>query len=113
MVAQRAALDYNKLGFILLLGAVFYNEFFVYYSSYNKWPSLSNSDDCIKILFVADPQIQGLKYERPFPIGAITRWDSDRYLSKTYSWAVFAYSPQIVVFLGDLIDEGKNIKNGC
>ena len=28
-------------------------------------------------------------------------------LGKTYSWAMYAYAPQVVVFLGDLIDEGS------
>jgi hypothetical protein len=39
-------------------------------------------------------------------LGIITRWDSDRYLSKTFSWAKYAYNPDVVVFLGDLMDEG-------
>ena len=56
---------------------------------------------------MADPQLQGVMYESPFPVGPITRWDSDRYLGKTFSWAISAYSPQVVVFLGDLIDEGN------
>jgi len=111
MVAQKAALDYNKLSFLLLIGAIFYNEFFVHFSAYNKWPSFSSPEDCIRILFVADPQIQGLKYESS--LGAITRWDSDRYLSKTFSWATYAFSPQVVVFLGDLIDEGKLKTHFC
>ena len=40
-------------------------------------------------------------------LGLITRWDSDRYLSKTFSWAKYAYSPDVVIFLGDLMDEGS------
>ena len=34
------------------------------------------------------------------------RWDSDRYLRKNYAWAKSYYSPDVVIFLGDLIDEG-------
>ena len=30
-----------------------------------------------------------------------------RYLAKSFSWAIYAYKPQIIVFLGDLIDEGS------
>ena len=40
-------------------------------------------------------------------LGIITRWDSDRYLSKTFSWARYAYNPDVIVFLGDLMDEGS------
>jgi hypothetical protein len=107
MGQQRAVLDYNKLCLILLVGAVAYNEFLAYLSAYSRWPSLPWQTGTLRILFVADPQIQGVLFESPFPVGPITRWDSDRYLSKTFGWAVSAYSPQVVVFLGDLIDEGK------
>ena len=115
---QRAVLDYNKLSFLLIVGAIFYNEFLAYYSAYSRWPSIKLPSESLRILFVADPQIQGVLFESPFPLGPITRWDSDRYLSKTFSWAVSAYSPQVVVFLGDLIDEGKpeiqiNIDTKC
>jgi len=106
MAPQRVVLDYNKLSLFLLIGAVFYNELIAYYSAYSRWPDLKWPTDSLRILFVADPQIQGVMYESPFPLGPITRWDSDRYLSKSFSWAISAYSPQIVVFLGDLIDEG-------
>ena len=30
-----------------------------------------------------------------------------RYLSKTFRWAIWAYQPQVIVFLGDLVDEGS------
>ena len=59
----------------------------------------------LRILFVADPQIQGNLHEGSW--GWIRRWDSDRYLAKTYSWAYSAYSPNLVVFMGDLLDEGS------
>ena len=110
MAPQRVVLDYNKLSLFLLIGAVFYNELIAYYSAYSRWPDLKWPTDSLRILFVADPQIQGVMYESPFPLGPITRWDSDRYLSKSFSWAISAYSPQIVVFLGDLIDEGDLTK---
>lgn len=104
---QRAVLDYNKLCVILILGAIVYNEFLCYLSAYSRWPSIKAPSDSLRILFVADPQILGSKYESTFPTGSITRWDGDRYLSKSFSWAVSAYNPQVVVFLGDLIDEGS------
>ena len=115
-MSQRMVIDYNKLCVIVLLFAIIYNEYFAYYSYYVLWPSLpisklskntpkAESSDILKILFVADAQIQG--YINEGSTGPIKRWDSDRYLSKTFSWAMHAYSPQVVVFLGDLIDEGN------
>ena len=93
-------------------------EYMAYFSYYASWPKLpvnkvykdkiykeESEDNILKILFVADSQIQG--YLNEGIIGPITRWDSDRYLSKTFSWAMYAYDPQVVVFLGDLIDEGS------
>ena len=52
-------------------------------------------------------QIQGKSDMGNWLLGIITRWDSDRYLSKTFSWAKYAYNPDVIVFLGDLMDEGS------
>jgi hypothetical protein len=88
-----------------------------YFSYYASWPKLpvhkiykdkdkeEFTEDVLKILFVADSQIQG--YLNEGNTGPFTRWDIDRYLSKTFSWAMYAYDPQVVIFLGDLIDEGS------
>jgi len=110
---RRAVLDYNKLSVMIILGAVLYSEYFAYYSAYSRWPSLpiQQKDGILKILFVADPQIQGLLHEGSQPWAAIRRWDADRYLSKGYGWARWAYGSgnefDLVVFLGDLLDEGS------
>jgi metallophosphoesterase superfamily enzyme len=37
----------------------------------------------------------------------IPRWDSDKYLKKSYSFAMSYVQPEVVVFLGDLFDEGS------
>lgn len=107
---------------MVLMGAIFYNEYLAYFSSYAGWPSLpinklihkepdklEPAADILKILFVADAQIQG--YLNEGSVGPITRWDSDRYLAKTFGWAMHAYEPQVVVFLGDLLDEGSEADN--
>lgn len=106
MAAQRVLPNYPKLVVILVFGAVVYNEFAVFFSATLRWPSFPDADETLRILFVADPQLQGIQHEHPFPVGALATWDSDRYLGKSFSWAVSAYDPQIVVFLGDLLDEG-------
>ena len=58
------------------------------------------------VLIVADPQIQGFRDEPPGILGLITRWDSDQYLSRGFSWAKKAVKQNLTIFLGDLIDEG-------
>lgn len=32
------------------------------------------------ILFASDPQLIGIQDEHGFPVGAISRWDSDRFV---------------------------------
>lgn len=94
----------KKLFIFILCYTVFYCEFWSYFKVYSNW----NQGKGFNVLLVADPQIQGLRDEPGFPLGNLYRWDSDRYLSKSYRWAIWAFEPQIVLFLGDLIDEGKN-----
>ena len=103
----RAAIHYQKLAFLVLLLAVFYNEYYAYYSAASRWPVLKEDAGTTSILFVADPQLQGLMDEKPAPVGSITRWDADRYLRKTFHWAKYKYHADVIVFLGDLLDEGS------
>uniref|UniRef100_A0A8D9EPM6 Cell division control protein 1 n=2 Tax=Cacopsylla melanoneura TaxID=428564 RepID=A0A8D9EPM6_9HEMI len=83
-----------------------YCEWLSYALCPRYWPSLSftsltPSQKFFKVLVVADPQILGDRNEKPF-----SRWDNDRYLSKTFSKALSYTSPDLVVFLGDIMDEG-------
>jgi len=62
----------------LALGiALFSIEVLSYITNSKKWKHLSDSKDAIRILFVADPQLQGEVHESPI-FGDLTRWDSDR-----------------------------------
>lgn len=55
---------------------------------------------------MADPQILGETFE-PYFYSSIAIQDSDRFLKNTYSRA-FAFSkPDVVCFMGDLMDEGS------
>lgn len=66
----------------------------------------SRTGNCSTILLVADPQILGETFE-PYIYSSIAIYDSDRFLKNTYSRA-FAFSkPDVVCFLGDLMDEGS------
>eukprot|EP00096_Caligus_rogercresseyi_P009035 TRINITY_DN2999_c0_g1_i1.p1 TRINITY_DN2999_c0_g1~~TRINITY_DN2999_c0_g1_i1.p1 ORF type:complete len:364 (+),score=63.83 TRINITY_DN2999_c0_g1_i1:128-1219(+) len=95
----------------LLLLTVFLNEYYVYYESYARyWPAV-NPKGKRSVLLVADPQIQGLRDEPPSLGGALTRWDSDRYLRLSFQWALWAYKPSTIIFLGDLIDEASTTED--
>nr|XP_006816823.1 PREDICTED: uncharacterized protein C630.12-like [Saccoglossus kowalevskii] len=107
---RAALLIYSILFFCLIL----YNEFFEYARMRRSWKlspgelgmTLEHPDN-VKILFVGDPQIQGIINEPPSLIGMLSRWDSDTYLRRTFQLAIHFFEPDIVVFLGDLVDEGS------
>ncbi|XP_058788617.1 uncharacterized protein LOC131662744 [Phymastichus coffea] len=96
----------HKIYFIgLIFGLlVLYNEFLVYEIQAFRW-SVRKCTDCVAVLLVADPQILGYKNEN-YKGSAWAVWDSDRYLQKTFSRAVRYAQPNVIVFLGDLMDEG-------
>ena len=63
-------------------------------------------DNCSRILFVADPQILGDTFGiRIF--SKIVNYDSDKHIHRTYKRAVAHVRPNVIVFLGDLMDEGS------
>ncbi|XP_045511553.1 uncharacterized protein LOC123706355 isoform X1 [Colias croceus] len=92
----------------VFLGVVIYSEWFVYVVQPLFWNTIECEvkQNCIKILFVADPQIQGDEAVAP-PFRHLVNWDSDRYLRSTYSVVEKHFKPDVVVFLGDLMDEGS------
>lgn len=103
----------TRLLFYASLLILFYNEFVVYWISYVYWPSLSlhnsnrdgNNDSNLRLLLVADPQLIG-DNDEPWYLKSIAKWDSDRYLRISFMMA-YAYSkPDVIIFLGDLFDEG-------
>ncbi|XP_033739650.1 metallophosphoesterase 1-like [Pecten maximus] len=101
----------NGLTAVIVFLTIFSNEFLVYIIQSFRWPNLPvgsrDSSETQVILLVADPQIQGYQDEPGFPVGIISRWDIDRYLSQTFSLAHAYAKPDVVVFLGDLMDEGS------
>ncbi|OWF47153.1 metallophosphoesterase 1 homolog [Mizuhopecten yessoensis] len=101
----------NSLTLVIVFLAVFSNEFLIYFIQSFRWPNLPvatrDSSKTQVVLLVADPQIQGYQDEPGFPIGLVTRWDIDRFLGQTFSLAHAYAQPDVVVFLGDLMDEGS------
>ena len=100
--------------FIIVILTLFYCEIFEHWVHRFQWKDLpsKNNDfgsesNSLRILFVADAQIQGVRYELPGILGYITRLDSDRYLSRTFSHALAHSTPDVIIFMGDELDEGS------
>lgn len=64
------------------------------------------SENCTSILLVADPQLLGETFDNSF-YSSLAISDSDNYLRKTYRQAISHAAPNVVCFLGDLLDEGS------
>lgn len=96
----------SRAVFYFSLILIFYNEFLVYWQAYFNWPSLFKTQNTdIRLLLVADPQLIG-DNDEPWYQDFIAKWDSDRYLENTYRLALAHTKPDLVIFLGDLFDEG-------
>ncbi|XP_025080618.1 cell division control protein 1-like isoform X2 [Pomacea canaliculata] len=101
----------RSLLLLYVLLVIVVNEYLVFWVQSWRWPSLPdhsrNPEEELVILLASDPQLIGIQDEHGFPLGSITRWDSDRFLSKTFALAYNYLQPDVVVFLGDLMDEGS------
>lgn len=69
------------------------------------WTPTPNSAS-LKVLLVADPRIEGVEKNGNGIVGDVKRWDADNYLRKTFRAAVYHTNPNVIIFLGDLLDEG-------
>jgi hypothetical protein len=96
----------TRIIFYTSLLILFYNEFLIYWLSYTNWPQLTiKKENTIRLLLIADPQLIG-DNDEPWYQDSIARWDSDRYLQNTYRIALSYTQPDVIIFLGDLFDEG-------
>lgn len=62
--------------------------------------------NCVSVLLVADPQLLGETFDKKF-YSKLAIHDSDNYLRKTFRQAAAHSKPDVVCFLGDLLDEGS------
>ncbi|VDM40700.1 unnamed protein product [Toxocara canis] len=97
------------LFFTIQLFTIIWNEWVTWTWSELLWNVQSASEDHeVRFLVVADPQLIGYWEERHlFP--DLTRWDADRYLRKGFVRALRASGADVVVFLGDLMNEGVHM----
>lgn len=88
----------------LIIFIIFFNEFLIYRLQKIKWKKFhcKNYKKCMRILFVADPQILGNVNEKFY-----ARLDNDRHLAQNYGVALKFVQPNVIIFLGDLMDEGS------
>ncbi|CAJ0580685.1 unnamed protein product, partial [Mesorhabditis spiculigera] len=101
-----SSLKSPKVVLAVLILAVLWNEWISFYVNYVHWKPFHNENlNCTNLLLVADPQLIGYQNE-PWWIGWLSRWDADRYLQKGYAYAYAHTKPELVLFLGDLLDEG-------
>ncbi|XP_070384418.1 uncharacterized protein [Dermacentor albipictus] len=98
-----------RVALFLLLGYALIVEWLVYLvAPYWNWPYLPLTAGIgTRLLLVADPQLLGRVNTAPGLFGIIERWDADRYISKTFALANDYFKPHVVIFLGDLSDEGE------
>lgn len=89
---------------LIILFVIFLNEFLIYRLQIFTWKKLecTNRENCLRILFVADPQILGEINEK-----SLSRFDSDRHLRENYRVTLKFVKPDAIIFLGDLMDEGS------
>ncbi|KAF8374299.1 hypothetical protein PRIPAC_80728 [Pristionchus pacificus] len=99
----------TKKSFVAYLAVLllFWNEMIYPFIHSSLWDTLTEEDglQAARILIVADPQLIGYRNE-PALIGPIARIDSDRYLSRGFFYALRHGRPDVILFLGDLFDEG-------
>ncbi|KAK4299023.1 hypothetical protein Pmani_028660 [Petrolisthes manimaculis] len=89
---------------------VLVNEWLSYTFTAVRWPSVpSTQGDSVRVLFAADPQILSFQSdsEPAFPLNLVTIWDADRFVSRGFHLALWWTRPDIVVFLGDLLNDGS------
>ena len=94
--------------FLVILLLIFYVEFISYHLLQFQWirPPICDPPSCSKLLLVADPQILGSQETGPWIINFIERWDSDRYIRKTFQQALNYFEPDFIILLGDIMDIG-------
>ncbi|XP_055855949.1 metallophosphoesterase 1 homolog [Episyrphus balteatus] len=89
------------------LTLVCFSEILIYHINEWSWKQIyCRQENCTRILFVADPQLLGKTFDTSW-YSALARNDADRYLKKTFEHASAFTKPDIVCFMGDLLDEGN------
>ncbi|XP_055539796.1 uncharacterized protein LOC129726757 [Wyeomyia smithii] len=96
-----------KIYLSTLLCLVVYSESLIHIFHSLQWAQIEcHTDNCLKVLLVADPQILGNTFDTKL-YWPLANYDSDRHLGITYRRALQHSMPHVICFLGDLMDEGS------
>lgn len=95
------------MSLVLLVIVVFIGEFGCFLWAFFTWRIPGQSRDSLNLLLISDSQIPGYKEEPEGIQGCITRVDTDWYLFKAFYLALASFSPDAVIHLGDILDEGS------
>nr|XP_053635260.1 LOW QUALITY PROTEIN: uncharacterized protein LOC128690574 [Cherax quadricarinatus] len=98
----------NRFVVIFLTCVIIANECIFYAFTATNWPVITNnSEDSVRVLIAADPQILSAQTEPFYPFSILTSWDANRFISRGFHLALWRSKPDIVVFLGDLLNDGS------
>lgn len=87
---------------------VLLNEWISYTFTALNWPVITSiSEDNVRVLIAADPQILSTQSEPHFPLSLFAVWDANRFVNRGFHLALWRTKPDIVVFLGDLLNDGS------
>lgn len=93
---------------LILTSVVLFNEWLSYTMCAMNWPVPEDvKEEHVKVLIAADPQILSTDSEPGFPFNYIAVWDADRFVSRGFQLALWRTRPQVVIFLGDVLDDGS------
>ena len=65
-----------------------------------------------KILLISDPQLTDFySYKQSGILLGLTQFFSDLYMKRNYKYLLQKFNPHTTIFLGDLMDGGREIKS--
>lgn len=100
----------QRLNFYGILVIILFNECIIYYLQRFGWESVPcETEECNRVLIVADPQILGEERETRW----LARYDNDRHINRNYKQAFSHVKPDVVIFLGDLIGKCGSAFRPC
>ncbi|KAF2348941.1 Calcineurin-like phosphoesterase domain ApaH type [Trinorchestia longiramus] len=109
-----------KVLLLTLAAVVIYNEWLALRLASQSWESmaigeakLASADAThpksvpVRVLLVADPQMLSTLSEPYYPLSLFAVWDANNFMKKGFEAAIRTAKPDVVIFLGDLLNDGS------